>query len=126
MKMTNGEMWDSIQTLSAVKETGKLGYACARNLRKLMGEAREFMDTRDRLLAEYGEDQGNGKFVIPPEKVAAFTADLSEYSAIEHEVGVMTVSEDVFCSGGLTTKEMYALGWMVKEDGNERTGNAES
>ena len=50
MKMTNAQMWEGIQALSCVKETGKLGYACARNLRRLMDACKEYMEVRDRLM----------------------------------------------------------------------------
>lgn len=116
MKMTNAQMWESIQTLTEVKETGKLGYACARNLRKLMDACREYMEIRDRLMMEHGKDEGNGKFTFEPDKARAFTDAIYEYAIIEHEVDVFQVPEDVFCSGTLTTREMYALDWMVKED----------
>lgn len=116
MKFTNSVMFESIQTLSAVKETGKLGYACARNLRRLLDACREYMEVRDRLLKQYGIDQGGGQYTFEPEGARGFAAELQEYAAIEHEVDVMQVTEDVFCSGGLTTKEMFALAWMVKED----------
>ena len=99
MKMTNAKMWEAIQTLSSVDETGKLGYACARNLRK-----------------QYGTDEGNGKYTFDQEKAKEFTDAIREYAIIEHDVDIFQVSEDVFCSGSLTTKEMYALDWMVKEE----------
>ena len=59
---------ESIQVLTKVQEKGKLGYACARNLRKLMDAAKEYMEIRDQLLAEFGEDQGNGKYGFEPDK----------------------------------------------------------
>ena len=116
MKMTNAQMWESIQTLSCVKETGKLGYACARNLRRLMDACKEYMEMRDKLMIEYGKSEGDGKFTFEPEKAQIFTEALSDYAVIEHDVDVFQVSEDVFCGGALTTKEMYALDWMVKEE----------
>ena len=118
MKMTNAKMWESIQTLSAVDETGKLGYACARNLRKLMDACKEYMEVRDRLMMQYGtpDPEGNGKYTFDQEKAKEFSDALREYAVIEHEVDIFQVSEDVFCSGNLTTKEMYALDWMVKEE----------
>jgi len=116
MKMKNATMWESIQTLMGTQETGKLGYACARNLRKLMGECREYMEVRDRLMTEYGNSEGNGKFSFDEEKGKAFADAIREFAVIEHDVDVFQVSEEVFCSGNLTTKEMYALAWMVKED----------
>ena len=116
MKLTNAEMWDAVQVLSQTKEMGKLGYACARNLRKLLAESKEYMQTRDELLTKYGEDQGNGKYNILPEKMADFTAEMNAYGQIEHDVDIMTVSEEIFCSGTLTTKDMFALGFMCEEE----------
>lgn len=113
--MTNAQMWESIQVLSCVKETGKLGYACARNLRKLVDACKEYLNIRDQLLMKYGSSEGGGKFTLEPENVQAFTEALSQYSAIEHDVDLFQVSEDTFCGGTLTTKEMYTLDWMVKE-----------
>ena len=115
MKMSNKEMWESIQTLMGVEEKGKLGYACSRNLRKLMDACREYMEIRDRLLMENGEDQGGGKFRLSPEAAQKMSQELSQYEDIEHDVSIMTVTEEVFCGGSLTSKQMYALSWMVEE-----------
>ena len=117
MIMNNKTIWEGIQTLGSVAETGKLGYACARNMRKLMDAGKEFMEVRDRLLQEYGEDAGNGKYNFSPDKAQAFTDAIREYEEIEHDVDVYQVSEDVFMSGNLTSKHMYSLSWMVKEEG---------
>lgn len=116
MRLTNEQMWESINALSSVKETGKLGYACARNLRRLIDACTEYIEVRDRLMAEYGKDEGDGKFAFAPDKAKQFREAIQEYSAIEHEVDVFQVSEDVFTSGGLTTREMYTLEWMVIHD----------
>ena len=115
MKMTNREMWESIQTLLSVEEKGKLGYACSRNLRKLMGECREYMEISDDLLRTHGTDQGGGRFTLSPEAAEKVSSELSQYDSIEHEVDVMTVSEDIFCNGNLTSKQMYVLSWMAEE-----------
>ena len=115
MKMSNEQMWEGIQALSCVKETGKLGYACARNLRRLMDACKEYIEVRDRLMMEYGTPQGDGRFTFEQNKAQAFAEAIREYATIEHEVDVFQVDEDTFCSGTLTTKEMYALDWMVKE-----------
>lgn len=116
MKLSNSVMFESIQTLTTVKETGKLGYACARNLRRLLDACREYMEERDRLLKEYGTDQGGGQYTFEPANARDFSCKLQEFAVIEHEVDVMQVDEEVFCSGNLTTKEMFTLSWMVKEE----------
>lgn len=115
MKLTNSVMWESIQVLSKTNETGKLGYACARNLRKLMGECREYMEVRDKLLQQYGTPDGTGRYSFEPEKAKEFSKALTEFASISHDVDVMQVDEETFCSGGLTTKDMFTLEWMVKE-----------
>lgn len=115
MKLSNAVMFESIQALTAVKEQGKLGYACARNLRKLLDACKEYMEVRDQLMVEYGTPQGDGRFTFEQNKAQAFAEAIREYATIEHEVDVFQVDEETFCSGTLTTKEMYALDWMVKE-----------
>ncbi|MCD8322387.1 MAG: hypothetical protein LUC89_05825 [Oscillospiraceae bacterium] len=117
MKMTNAQMTDALDVLSRAEETGKLGYAIARNRRKLADAAKEYTDIRDKLLTEYGEPLDDGKVLIPTEKVAAFQAGLDDYAGIEHEVDIMTVALDVFTGGGLTSQQMFALDWMVSDDG---------
>ena len=57
MLLTNGKMLESLGVLANIEESGKLGYACARNRRKLLTECREFMDKRDELLRKYGSDK---------------------------------------------------------------------
>lgn len=118
MQMTNGKMFESLMTLAGLTgETGKLGYAIARNRRKIMGEIKEYADVRDKLLRQYGDDKGGGVYTVPPERSADFLRELEPYTGIEHEVDVMTVSAEDMYSGGLTSAQMFALDWMVREGG---------
>ena len=117
MKMTNAQMFDSIPVLQQAKnETGMLGYAIAVNLRRLAGELVEYSRKRDELLAEFGTDAGGGKFNLTQEGAAAFYEALRPYSEIEAEVAVLQVPAPVFYGGSLTSGQMYALSWMVKEE----------
>ena len=116
MKLTNAQMFDSIKVLYDAKdEKGLLGYAIAVNLRRLSTESLEYSRKRDELLAVYGEDAGGGKFNLKPDAVKAFREALRPYEEIETDVQVMQVEPEVFYSGGLTSAQMYALDWMVKE-----------
>ena len=116
IKLTNDIIFDSVNILSGVCETGKLGYACARNLRKLRDAGKEFNDKRDELIMQYGIPQEDGSYTIPAEKIEELNKAIREYADIEHEVDVMRVSEDIFCNGNLDTQTMYALDWMVERD----------
>ena len=116
MKLTNAQMFDSFQVLNQVEETGVLGFAIAQNRRKLADELKEYAQKRDELLREHGTDQGDGKFTLTTEAVAAFSAALRPFAEMTADVAVRQVDEDVFCSGSMTSSQMMALDWMVKEE----------
>ena len=116
MILTNAQILESIPVLHQAKdEIGLLGYAVAVNLRKLTTEVVEFSNKRDELLAQYGTDAGGGKFNFTPDAAAAFQNALQPFAELETDVQVMQVAPEVFYGGGLTSAQMYALAWMVKE-----------
>lgn len=115
MKLTYAQMFDSVQVLNQVEEKGVLGFAIARNRRILSAELREYAQKRDELLAEYGTDEGNGRFTIPVEKVPAFSEALRPYAEMTADVAVIQVDAEAFCGGNLTSSQMFVLEWMVRE-----------
>ncbi len=117
MTFTNGEAFNSVQLLEGLKETGKLGYAIAKNLRRLKDELTEFYTKREELVHKYGTASDDGSYTIPKENVGAFVDELQEYGNMTFEYSPCKVSEDVFCGGNLTSDQMYVLDWMV--DGGE-------
>ena len=115
MKLTNAQMFESLQILSQAEETGVLGFAIAQNRRKLAEELKEYAAKRDELLRAHGTDQGDGKYTLTPDAVVAFSSELRPFAEMAAEVSVRQVSEEVFCGGKLTSSQMMVLGWMVKE-----------
>ena len=115
MKLTNEQMLESLYILSRAEETGKLGFACARNRRKLTDEVKEYVEKRDEILAKYGDPTGENQFLISAENRDAFEKELGEYSGIECDVAVMTVDADTFCNGHFNSQEMFTLDWMVED-----------
>lgn len=116
MLLTNAQMFDSLLVLNQVEEKGVLGFAVAQNRRKLSEELKEYAAKRDELLREYGTDEGDGKFRLGPEKAVAFSEALRPFAEMTAEVAIRQVSVEDFCSGGLTSSQMYVLSWMVKEE----------
>ena len=117
MLLKNSQIYDSIPVLAQAKEEkGLLGYAVAVNLRRLTAEVAEYSRKRDELLAEYGTDAGGGKYNLTAEGAAAFYAALQPFAELETEVAAMQVAPEVFYGGNLTSGQMYALSWMVKEE----------
>ena len=115
MKLTNAQMFESLQIIIQADEEGVLGYALARNRRKLTDELTEYLAMRDELLKEYGTDEGGGKFTLTPEAAQKFSAALRPFAEMTADVAVHQVSADDFCGGSLTSSQMYVLDWMVKE-----------
>ena len=116
-------MLNSLVILSQVEEKGMLGYAIARNRQKLMVEVHDYSKKRDELLSEFGSDIGEGRFQLAPENAAKFYEALQPYSELTVDVPVMQVTEEVFCSGNLTSSQMSGLFWMVEEEKLGKDGN---
>ena len=115
MILNNAQMIESLVVLSKAEEKGMLGYAIAVNRRKLATEAQEYSKKRDELLQEHGTDIGEGKFQLLPENAAKFFEALQPFSELTTDVSIVQVTPDVFCSGNLTSSQMYTLNWMVKD-----------
>ena len=120
-KFTNGEMFASINVLNGLEEKGKLGYAIAHNRRVFNDALTEYYDVRNRIITGHGTENGDGTYSLSEEQAAAAQHELDEYTFIEHEVDIMLVDVDTFCSGSLNSQQMYILNWMVrKETADER------
>lgn len=115
MRMTNAEGVECLSILTSIHEKGKLGYAIAKNMRKLNDEMREYFEKRDELIQKYGEKQDGEKYKIPPESVQKFMDELREYDEIEFDFEPHMIGEEEFCRGELTSDQMYGLCWMVAE-----------
>lgn len=113
MKITNVDAYTCLNIMSGLKESGKLGFAIAKNMRKLSDELVEFIEKRNSLLKLYGNEQ-DGNIVVPPENLPSFFKAFNEYASIEFEFQPQTVTEEVFCGGSLTSDQMFQLYWMVE------------
>ena len=116
MKLTNAQMFESLQVLSQAEEEGVLGFAIAQNRRKLAEELKEYNAKRDELLRTYGTETEPGTFQLPREVIPAFSEALRPYAEMTADVAVRRVSVEDFCSGSLTSSQMYTLDWMVEEE----------
>lgn len=116
MKLTNAQLYDSLHVLAQAEEKGVLGFAIARNRRKIAEELKEYMAKRDELLAEYGTEESAGTYKLTPEAAQAFSAALRPFAEMTADVAVHQVTAEEFCSGNLTSSQMLTLEWMVKEE----------
>ena len=119
MKLTNIEMSQHIKSLQQIsnKVKGKLGYAVARNIRKISDELIEFENIRLEHIRKYGTDNGNGECVIKKDtqEYNQFLTDMQEYATISHDVDIYTVDAEIVMESDLTADEMNMIYFIIKE-----------
>ena len=114
--MTNARAYQCLNLMAGLKETGKLGFAIAKNRRKLESELREYIIKRDGLVRKYGTQKENDNYFIPQEKLSDFLKELTEFDTMEFDIEIQQVDEDTFCGGHLNSNDMFLLDWMIREE----------
>ena len=119
MKLTNIEMSNYLNSLQQVsnKVKGKLGYAVARNIRKISDELIEFENLRLEHIRKYGTVNENGECVIKKdtEEYEKFLTDMQEYVTIAHDVDIHMVDAEEIFKSDLTADEITTIDFMINE-----------
>lgn len=126
MKRTlkNSQMVDMLHKLQPLlSHRDKIGYAAARNHRRLAECLTEYERFRNGLIEKYGEhekdEEGNElptiTLSVASPKFKMFIDELTPYNEIEHEVEIFTLpySEAI---GILTGEEILAVDWMLVDE----------
>lgn len=123
MLLTNFDMVSKIDQLSVyLDRTDVIGYAAARNIRRLQDACLEFIKKRDEVLTKYGDidydENGNdtGKRYITNESVhyQEVMDELGCIGEIKHEVEIFTIRYDLL-NGVLSGSDILELDWMLTE-----------
>lgn len=114
MEITYEHAYQCASVLRSLDEKGLFGFAIAKNLRKLDEELVEYTEKRTELVQKYGTIYGT-KYEIKNENIKEFLDELGKYGNETFEFNPQTVNSELFCSGSLTSSQMYLLDWMVKE-----------
>ena len=121
---TNFEMETMVERLSKhLDRRDVIGYAAARNTRKLADELREYTERKNALILEYGEKEvdadGNetGNVVLPYDSpnFAKFADELEQFAKIEHAPDLMTLDYGQ-AIGLLSGTELLEIEFMFKEE----------
>lgn len=123
MEYTNAQMAEMIGTLEKhLPRRDVIGYAAARNTRVLSTAAREFLERREELMAEYGEieldENGNptGRISIAFDSpnFKPFSDVIAAISDITTDVDILRVKYEQVI-GQLTGTEILELEWMLED-----------
>ena len=113
MKTTNVKGQEMLAALAKAEETGKLGYAIAKNRRKLETELREYLAAVGEILQKYGTPGEKGTFKIKADVIQDYIAERKPLDEMECSFDETTVDEETFTNGNLTSQQMFDLDWMV-------------
>lgn len=111
MKTTNGKAFEILTCLANTVETGRLGYALAKQRRYIETELTEFINVRNNAIMKNMVDG-----VLSDVGAAQANKEIEEYVNMPCEFPVYEIDVDTMVSGGLRANEMFILDFMVKED----------
>ena len=118
--MTNIEMLNRLTYLQSIssKVTGRLGFAVAKNMRKIANECQDFIKIKDDLVRKYGTQTEDGSFVIQQnsESYSKFMDELKVYTDLQCDVDIYSVDEEYLCESNLNADEMLMIEFMVKTE----------
>ena len=123
MKLTNAEMDINLQALQKIsdKVTGMFAYAVARNMRKISEELVEYQELKNKAITKYGNLMEDGRYAIDvtTDAYKDYLEEMKDYSSIQHDVTIQTISKDVLLSSSLNANEILTIDFMIEEDNNE-------
>lgn len=123
MKLTNKQMDEYYFALDKLSEkaTGRLGYAVARNLRKLSEELVEYQSLKDKAIEKHGEkgDDGVSRIKIGSDEYKLYLTEMKEYMEIQHDVPIFFVKESDLMNSDLNAKEMLSIDFMIGKESED-------
>lgn len=119
MELTNIKMTNYLDSLCKIsrKAKGKLGYAVARNIRKISDELVEYENLKNDHIRKHGEKTENGDYVIHKDTDAfvAFLEDMQEFAYISHDVDIYMIDAEEIEKSDLTADEILNIEFMIAE-----------
>lgn len=124
----NDDMQNMIISVEPYLEsaTGRFGYAIARNVRKIREACAEYLQARQDLITELGEEEldesGNKTGVIRlrigTDAYKEYLRRIAEYSGIRHNVEIYKIHYCVL-PDSMTAGDMLRLEWMLLDENNQ-------
>lgn len=134
MKVSNTVMHMHLGQLEKVIQCkGLLGYAIARNYRKIQEAVQDYLNVYSAALEQFGDtvevETPNGMtqtLSIQPDSpnFEAFMQEIEPIAHIELDVDILQVPYSA-AMDQLTAEQMLQLEWMLKEDEDEQPGISE-
>ena len=120
MKMVNVvNAQPALEKIASVDLPLKLLYSLKKFMEKLEREMKFFNEERDKLILKYGEQEDDGMFRIPNERVEDFQREANELADIDIEWDVQPIILPLMDGLELSYKELKTLEGFIELRGDE-------
>lgn len=121
--LTNNEIYNYANALAEhfsnqdVKFPIKVNFYLQKNQNELMTLAQDIEKQRVEIIQEYGnQNEETQQFEIPPEKIQEASEKINDLFSLTQEVKIYKVNLDAFGDIELTSGQMQALLFMIKDE----------
>lgn len=121
--LTNNEIYNYANALAEqfqdkeVKFPIKVNFYLQKNQNELMTLAQDIEKQRVEIIQEYGnQNEETQQFEIPPEKIPEASEKINDLFSLTQEVKIYKVNLDTFGDIELTSGQMQALLFMIKDE----------
>lgn len=121
--LTNNEIYNYANALAEhfsnqdVKFPIKVNFYLQKNQNELMTLAQDIEKQRVEIVQEYGnQNEETQQFEIPPEKIPEASEKINDLFSLTQEVKIYKVNLDAFGDIELTSGQMQALLFMIKDE----------
>ena len=124
MKLTNNEIYNYATALNEnfgvnkeIKLPIKVNFFLQKNIKIILEAAQEIDKVRMEIIQTYGTPSEDGQsYEIPPEKIEAASAELTDLFSIEQDLSIHKFNLDDFNNIELTTGQTMALFFMINDE----------
>lgn len=94
----------------------KVNFYLQKNIASIIDMAKEIEKARNEILQKYGTLNEEGNYTLDEQKVEEANKELIDLFALEQEVPIYEISLDAFNDTELTSNQVKAITYMIKEE----------
>jgi hypothetical protein len=94
----------------------KVNFYLQKNVTAIVDMAKEIEATRNEILQQYGKREEDGNYTFEDDNLKKANQELADLFALQQEVPVYEISLDAFDNVELTSNQVKAISYMIKEE----------
>lgn len=94
----------------------KVNFYLQKNVNVIIEMAKDIETSRNEILQKYGTPAEDGNYSFEDDKLEVANQELVDLFALQQEVPIYEISLDAFDGVELTSKQVQAIAYMIKEE----------